>query len=136
MTSLPLNPADSPLFSPHAALAAQQIDTLPGGERRTDEREAVRLQACLMPLSGADDIRCQTDNLSPQGVLVTVPVGFGIAVGQRYQVELAAPGASLGMGPLLIPSGTCATVVHARVRHGAASGEVAVGLRFDNPIPV
>ncbi len=105
-------------------------------ERRSASRLAIRLNACLMPLSGADDIRCETVDLTPHGVHVSVPVGFGVAPGQRYQVELAAPGATLGMGPLLTPPGVCATVVHTRMQSGAAAGNVAVGMQFDQPIVV
>jgi hypothetical protein len=104
------------------------------GERRSGSRRYQRLRACLTPLSRADAIRCDTDNLGAGGIHVTVPVGYGIAVGQRFELQIAAPGASLGMGPLLTSPGYYATVVRTRLQLGAEGDHVGVGLRFDRPL--
>lgn len=105
-------------------------------ERRTQPRIPDRLSACLVPLNGADEIVCETDDLAEGGIHVTVPVGYGIAVGQRFELKLAAPGASLGMGPLLTRAGHLATVVHSRLHVHDGEDHVGVGLRFDRPLAV
>ncbi|HRX83662.1 MAG TPA: hypothetical protein P5572_01440 [Phycisphaerae bacterium] len=104
-------------------------------ERRTNTRFPTHLHACLVPLSMADEIRCETDDVGEDGIHVTVPVGYGVAVGQRYEVQLAAPGATLGMGPLLTSPGQFATVVRTSLDADATGGSVGVGLRLDAPLP-
>jgi len=105
-------------------------------ERRGGTRRAINLNTCLIPLNGADAIRCRTDDVSEGGMHVTVPIGYGLAVGQRFELQLAAPGASLGMGPLLTAPGCYVTVVRTRLHVGADGDRVAVGLRFDQPLPL
>lgn len=109
-------------------------------ERREDHRRDMRLSACLIPLGSADDIHCTTDNIGELGMHVTVPIGFGIAVGQRYELVIAGPGAkSIGMGPLLTGGGSYATVVRTELHVGEANASadaVGVGLRFDQPLVI
>jgi hypothetical protein len=104
------------------------------GERRTTTRSAVSLHACLVPLNGAAAIRCDTDDLGEDGMHVTVPLGYGVAIGQRYELQLAAPGASVGMGPLITGAGCYATVVRTRIHVGPGGDRVGVGLLFDQPL--
>ena len=109
-------------------------DTLPV-EHREFRRQAKQLRACLIPLGGADDIHCVTDDVGALGMHITVPVGFGLAVGQRYELRLAEPGASVGMGPLLVDSGHYATVVRTQLHMGEEGDHrIGVGLRFDQPL--
>lgn len=103
-------------------------------ERRSQRRSPTRLNACLIPLSQADEILCATDDVADGGVHVTVPIGYGLAVGQRFELQLAAPGATLGMGPWLTEPGCYATVVRTRMEVGAEGGWVGVGLQFDRPL--
>jgi hypothetical protein len=103
-------------------------------DRRESARRPHRLRTCLMPLRGTDDISCLSDDVSVQGMHVTVPVGYGLAVGQRFELLVAAPGASVGLGPLLVGPGRFATVVRTRLQVGESDGWVGVGLRFDQPI--
>jgi len=118
--------------SASATLTACSADNV--CERRENARTAVELNACLVPLSGAAAIRCRTDNVAEGGMHVTVPVGYGVAVGQRYELLLAAPGASVGMGPLVTNAGSYATVVRTRLYIDPAGDRVGVGMRFDQPI--
>jgi len=103
-------------------------------ERRVQPRLPQRLCARLVPLCGADAIDCVTDDLGPGGMHVTVPGGYGVAVGQDFELKMAAPGASLGMGPLVSASGLRATVVRTKLRTNGKGGCVGVGLRFSQPL--
>jgi hypothetical protein len=113
-----------------------EADLPPGifSDRRRAPRRGLQLRTCLMPLRGVDDISCFSDNISESGMHVTVPVGYGLAVGQRYELLVAAPGASVGLGPLLVGPGKYATVVRTQMQVGEGRDWIGVGLRFDQLI--
>jgi hypothetical protein len=104
-----------------------------GYDRRTDLRMRQRKLASLVALDGSEMIRCTTDNIGAGGMHVTVPVGYGFAVGQRYEVLLsddrpADPAESL------FGDGQYATVVRTQIATDSPTGQVGVGLRFDTPL--
>ena len=103
------------------------------GERRTSARQPRRAYACLLSLIGCNVVRCCTHNLSETGVYVSAPIGYGLAVGQRYEV-LLSEGDSHEPNPRLMSRGRCATVVRTRLEVGPDGDSVGVALRFDRPI--
>lgn len=112
--------------------ASDSASAMQVSERRDGDRQPLTLNACLIPPGSEDDIFCTTDDVGELGMHVTVPVGYGMAVGQRYRLLLAQPGSTIGMGPLLPTEGISATVVRAELQRD--TGRIGVGLRFDQPL--
>jgi len=106
----------------------------PGSERRSSPRRPLRLQTRLIPLGGLDAIECTSDDIAEQGVHVTVPIGYGLAVGQRHELILATPETSSNPERRLNGEGHYATVVRTRVLLSQGGDRVGVGLRFDQPL--
>ena len=103
------------------------------GERRQGRREAMMLRGQLLRLGDAAPIRCQIDNVGEGGLHVVAPVGYGFAVGQRYEVLMTdIDPALLDSGPEA--AGHYATVVRTEMCVGAPDDHVGVGLRFDQPL--
>ena len=115
------------------ALRAQILDSIE--ERRCAPRLRNPIAATLRPLGGTQSIDCPADNISEGGMRITAPIGFGLAVGQRFEVilrgdERGSPGNDL------IGDGHYATVVRTEIllTRGARDDRVGVGLRFDQPV--
>jgi hypothetical protein len=104
-----------------------------GFDRRTELRQRHEESATLVALDGAELIKCSVDNIGPGGMHVTVPVGYGFAVGPRYEVVFGDLPVPTGLGTSM-GDGLYATVVRTRIARSSPSGHVGVGLRFDSPI--
>ena len=115
------------------AARAQALDSIE--ERRRWPRSALPVTTTLRSMAGVQIPALHTDNLSEGGLRATVPIGFGVAVGQRYEVLLYAGGAS-GAAEALVGDGHYGTVVRTEIMLGTegADDRVGVGLRFDTPI--
>ena len=110
------------------------VDNIVEAERRGSPRQPLKVEACLIPLGGTDAITCVSDDIGEGGMHVTVPIGYGLAVGQRHELILAMPGASSGAGRVLTGEGHYATVVRTQLRLGQGADQISVGLRFDQPL--
>lgn len=107
-------PTPIPIGSPHIA-KPPLFDRWGLGRNRTDRRDFTRrpitCDVWLLDLAGRSVLRCKTEDVSDAGLRATAPVGFGLAVGQRYQVRIANAedaalvsehlGASLGYGTVI-----------------------------------
>jgi len=113
------------LYAPAAAEPAVQ-------ERRSGVRQQSGLWASLVALDGREMIRCPADNVAEGGMHLTSPVGYGFAVGQRYEILLQREEDD-GQQSNLLGEGHYATVVRTRFLMGGAD-RVGVGLRFDQPL--
>ncbi len=100
-------------------------------ERRCDDRVSRELRVTLIREDGSRIGPYPTDNLSESGLHVTVPVGYGLAVGQRYEVVLRD---SNSPPSLRIDEGLYATVVRTQMRTDAERNAIGVGLRLDQPL--
>jgi hypothetical protein len=104
-------------------------------ERRMGLRRPLRVQASLLPLGDADAITCISDNIGEGGMHAVVPIGYGLAVGQRYELVLGEPGRSIDdSGVLTCGEGHYATVVRTELIIRDQGHQVGVGLRFDQPL--
>jgi len=101
-------------------------------ERRNSERQARDTEICLISLRGCEVLRCRLHDASEAGVYVSAPIGFGLAVGQRFEVLLGVDAAN-EPNPRLLSPGPYATVVRTRVDVGSGGDSVGVALRFDRP---
>ena len=66
-------------------------------------------------------------------MLVSAPIGFGVAVGQRYEL-LLSDDESGGPAADLMGEGHYVTVVRTQVELNGSEDHVGVGLRFDQSI--
>jgi hypothetical protein len=116
--------------SHEVAVRAQILDSIE--ERRTAPRERSNISATLRTLRGAQVIDCPADNISEGGLRITAPIGFGLAVGQRFEVILEGGDRHSD----LIGDGHYATVVRTEIvlDRGTRDDRVGIGLRFDQPV--
>jgi hypothetical protein len=112
------------------ATALDQIE-----ERRRWPRGCRPITATLRALSGVEIAACPTDNVSEGGLRLTVPVGFGLGVGQRYEVLLHEAAAN-GHPDDLVSEGHYGTVVRTEIMlaNEGQGDRVGIGLCFDTPI--
>jgi hypothetical protein len=103
------------------------------GERREGVRREAGFWAGLVTLAGAEVLRCKADNVSEGGLHLTVPIGYGLAVGQRYEVLVGRQEDSTEQGNFL-GEGHYATVVRTEFLINDQGDGVGVGLRFDQPV--
>ncbi|MCP4247121.1 MAG: hypothetical protein GY778_08730 [bacterium] len=104
-------------------------------ERRSSARRSDGIWTSLMTLDGEELIRCQADDVGEGGLHLTPPVGFGFAVGQRYEVLLGGEGPD-GRPTDITGEGHYATVVRTEFLPDAHEEhrQLGVGLRFDQPL--
>lgn len=105
------------------------------GERRRCPRIPLPVSATLRTLAGAEITGRQVDNISEGGFRLTVPVGFGVAVGQRYEVLLCRDDHD-GEANDCIGEGHYATAVRTEIMlaDDGNKDRVGVALRFDTPV--
>lgn len=103
------------------------------GERREGVRREAGFWAGLVTLAGSEVLRCKPDNVSEGGLHLTAPVGYGFAVGQRYEVLVGRGEGSTEQGGFL-GEGHYATVVRTEFLINDQGDGVGVGLRFDQPV--
>ena len=138
-------PTPMPLGSPHVAKPPMfdRWGLGPGHTDRRDQREYVRRRIeCdlwLVDAPGQSVLRCRTDDISDTGLRVSAPVGFGLAVGQRYEVRIAYRQADGAVSAQLAKSLGYATVIRTEIKVcDQKSDRIGCAVRFDVPqlIPV
>ncbi len=115
------------------ATREQALDEI--GERRRWLRNTLPVSTALRTLAGAEVPARLVDNISEGGLRVTVPVGFGLAVGQRYEVLLRREDSDDETDDV-VAEGHYGTVVRTELQLGGdgENDRVGIGLRFDTPI--
>lgn len=138
-------PTPIPLGSPHLGkppLFERWDRFTPRTDRRDQRVYARRPLACdvwLIDLASETVVRCKTDDVSDAGLYATSPVGYGLAIGQRYEVRIASSALAGKASPDLAPSLGYATVVRTQLEVGRGDPHrIGFALRFDVPqlIPV
>jgi len=138
-------PTPIPVGSPHVAeppmfpqFGYREIQEA-GRNRRTYSRRGIRCEIFLVDQWSDSVLRCRTDDICDAGLHATGPIGFGLAVGQRYEVRIAAGETGHIATVDMIPSLGYATVTRLEIDvNGADTHCVGFGLKFDVPqlIPV
>ncbi len=138
-------PTPIPVGSPHVAEPPMfprfgyEALKLAGSNRRNYARRQVVCEVFLVDRQSNNVLRCRTDDISDAGIRASGPIGYGLAVGQRYEVRIASGNADRVASTDMIPSLGFATVsrLEIDVRRGDAH-RVGFALRFDVPqlIPV
>lgn len=103
-------------------------------DRRENPRLRRKMIAEILDLAGREDgAPCVTEDISEDGLLLHVPVSYGMIVGQRCEVVLRdEPG--LGEPSQLCGERRYATVVRTAPIVNSPTPMVGAGLRFDQPL--
>lgn len=97
-------------------------------------RRNTKWELWILSMPSRAILRCITDNVSPDGLHATAPVGFGLTVGQRYEIRLSNSGRPRKSVDQLTPLGY-GTVVRTDFRDmDSRCHRVGFAMRFDTPM--
>lgn len=97
-------------------------------DRRASTRVPVRGTVWLVDPAGHELTRAEIGDVSDEGVRMNVPLGYGFAEGQNYELRVNGPGtrpAAFGLR-----TSRWAEVVRTRITFVKPEGELELGLRF------
>lgn len=101
---------------------------------RRPERHEVRCEAWLVDENRQTTLKCRPVDLSDSGIYLTLDPGPKIAIGQRYELQLAKTGL-LDRSPFRLEENRRpATVTRVELLVGPAEERLGVALRFDRPM--
>lgn len=136
----PQPPMPIPVGSPHVrqrpmldrwGLLSQDSKLI---ERRAYSRRKAGFDLWLIDTPSESVVRCKTNDVCDAGLHATSPIGFGLAIGQRFETRIADTKLADRSSPQLAPSLGYATIV--RIELQADRGEshrIGFALRFDVP---
>ena len=101
-------------------------------ERRLETRSPLACDLWMIDHQGATVLRCHCMEVSRAGMRLRVPLGYGVAEGQRYELRSHLPGAH-GAAMLGLVSSRWATVVRTQLCLGEQEDHVDVGVVLDVP---
>ena len=132
-TPIPVGPAH--LGRPHAfenwKLANRRANRL---DQRDYTRRGIACDVWLTDVGSRSVLRCKTDDISDAGLHATAPVGYGLAVGQRYEVRIARQDAMSHDSLPVTKTLGYATVIRTEMRIGGERPDrVGFAVRFDVP---
>ncbi len=109
-------------------------------ERRFESRRSVGCDLWMIDHYGSTVLRCRCLEMSKNGMRLRVPLGYGVAEGQRYELRSHLPGASSRNSLGLIGS-RWATVVRTQLCLDSNDDHLDVGVVLDTagsltPLPV
>lgn len=98
-------------------------------ERRREKRETVIGHLWLVDQQGSTVVRCRCLDMSPSGLRVQAPLGYGLGAGRTYRLCSHPPGSSAptGLGLQISRPGT---VVRADVLTAAAGDTIELGIEL------
>jgi len=99
-------------------------------ERRAQPRESIMGTLWMVDHFGKTALKCQCVEASPNGMRLRVPLGYGIAEGQRHELRSHLPGHQPAEGFGVIGS-RWATVVRTQVRVGGDDDHLDVAVLLD-----
>ncbi len=100
------------------------------GERRFEQREPVLSDLWMIDHYGSTVLRCRCVEASPNGMRLRVPLGYGVAEGQRYELRSHLPGSRCATTLGLVGS-RWATVVRTRLCIDDGTDHLDVGMVLD-----
>jgi hypothetical protein len=117
----------------HGRLGTPETFTYPS-DRRDYSRRPMEFDLWLIDGDSQAVLRCKTDNVSDAGLHVTAPIGFGLAVGQRFEARVATPPSSGMISAPLAASLGYMTVIRTEISLGDGKPDrVGCALYFDTP---
>lgn len=115
-----------PSVSPGSA-----IGPTPALERRFEVRRRVDCPLWMIDHYGSTILRCRCVDVSNNGLRLQVPLGYGVAEGQRYELRSHLPGSSSGTSLGLVGS-RWATVVRTQLLLDESEHHLDVGVVLDH----
>ena len=124
-------------------IAKQDVATLPasggtaiagpghGLERRFESRRPVACELWMIDHYGSTVLRCTCVDVSKNGMRLRVPLGYGVAEGQRYELRSHLPG-SRSSAPFGLVGSRWATVVRTQLCLEDCEDHLDVGVVLDN----
>lgn len=138
-------PTPIPLGSPHIAeppmfprFGFEDLERA-SRNRRNYVRRDLACEIFLVDRQTNNVLRCRTNDISDAGIRATAPIGYGLGVGQRYEVRIASGDADRVASAEMIPSLGFASVTRLEIDVRQGDGHrVGFALKFDVPqlIPV
>ncbi len=108
-------------------------------EQRDYSRRQIRCNLWMIDVESRSVLRCKTADISDAGLSASAAIGFGLAIGQRYELRIANGGSSGESSPHLATPLGYGTVVRSGIEVDEGKMDrVGFALRFDVPqlIPV
>lgn len=103
-------------------------------DRRDYARRPVDCDVWLIDLESQSVLRCKTDDISDAGMSASAPIGFGLAVGQRYELRIASRHSATALSPHLAASLGYGTILRSGIQLSRdRSDRVGFAVRFDVP---
>ncbi len=99
-------------------------------ERRSEPRQSVLCDLWMIDHYGSTVLRCQCLDVSHNGIRLRVPLGYGVAEGQRYELRSHLPGSRCAVAFGLVSS-RWATVVRTHLRIEEGDDHLDVGAVLD-----
>ncbi len=100
------------------------------GEKRLDTRRPIACDLWMIDHYGSTVLRCRCLEMSRTGMRLRVPLGYGVAEGQRYELRSHLPGAEARNSLGLIGS-RWATVVRTQMCLDGNDDHLDVGVVLD-----
>jgi hypothetical protein len=101
-------------------------------DRRLETRECIRGDLWMVDHNGGTVLRCRCVDVSEHGMRLKVPLGYGVADNQRYELRSHLPGGRRALSFGVIGR-RWATVVRTRVHLGGGEDHLEVGVVLDDP---
>jgi len=103
-------------------------------ERRAYSRRKAEFDLWLIDTATQSVVRCKTNDVSDAGLHATSPIGYGLAIGQRFEARIADAGLRDGFSPQVAPSLGYVTIVRIELQVGPSeSHRIGFAIRFDVP---
>jgi hypothetical protein len=121
-------------------MSLEQVVALPGtleippafvNDRRDEPRRSEDCELWMIDHYGSTVLRCHCLEVSNNGMRLRVPLGYGVAEGQRYELRSHLPGARPST-PLGLIGSRWATVVRTTLLVGENDDHVEVGVVLDH----
>ncbi|RIK65222.1 MAG: hypothetical protein DCC65_12915 [Planctomycetota bacterium] len=136
-TPIPLGPAHlttPPLFeeSVPRTSGTRRFNRL---DNRDYSRRPLAVDVWLVDPHTQTILRCKTDDISDAGLHAHAPIGFGLAIGQRYEARIVNSPPGMRLNPEhLTKSLGYGTVIRTEMRiEGTRDDRIGFALRFDVP---
>jgi|YNPNPStandDraft_1061719.scaffolds.fasta_scaffold245378_1 hypothetical protein len=103
----------------------------PAIERRASQRYPVGGMLWMVDHDGCTILPCQCIEASAHGMRLRVPLGYGVAEGQRYELRSHLPGTAPRVAGFSLVGSRWATVVRTQLRLEEDANHIEVGVAFD-----
>lgn len=103
-------------------------------DKRRRIRRTASHDAYLIDASGRTVLRCHVQDLSRTGMYATVPVGFGLAVGQSYEIGLGRRQEPRAARRYDVASCT-GSIIRTDLLSSEDAHQLGIAVQFDMPLP-